>query len=220
MFRMHRLAPRLLALFIGIITLATAMLGPQRVYAGHTIANGDCWRGGPVMCRGNWTPPYSGVDIGVYDGTGNPALASALDRAMTAWNASIGPQWFQWNYPTYWVYAQADPYAPVGYGYTYNDDIYGNYMGLNPGVIGYSYVFQAAASAPYPDIAAHSWAHELGHTLGLYEHNDPPGDLALMAQGTYAAQGIPRDIDIGPWPPCSSPDARYRGIRCIYNWPY
>ena len=60
------------------------------------------------------------------------------------------------------------------------------------------------------------WAHEFGHTLGLNEHT--AANNAVMWPYRDRVNSAPTSVDSGPTPACSGANARFQGVKCIYNY--
>lgn len=202
-------------LAFSIAALAT-VVGTSTALAGHTFDSGDCWRNGtPKMCRGNWDGANTILYIDLVDQMNNATLHSHADTAKSNWSNANGPQWYIWRtgslvYPPVYLKINNDIVAPNGRARNY--DLWGNPC-FGACVAFHSDIEVPEANQNY-SVSTAIFAHEMGHTLGLYEHN-VSGENALMTQGTTLTS--PTSIDIGPNPPCS-PGTNYLGIRCVYNW--
>jgi hypothetical protein len=208
------------ALSVGVL------IAPQVTDAGHTLGyvatiyggsarGGDCsGMTGNVVCRNPWYGPDTGTYVRLIDFTGVGGIGTWVNDAASNWNNAPGPQWFSRDFGDSYTYLYGTTMGGAGAGYTYNYDIYGNYYYWN-GYIGYTYSYVNIYSSPTQ--AVYAWAHELGHSLGLFEHNDPDGLTALMRQGSYAAGPGPTPIDLGPLPTCNT-SINLLGVRCIFHW--
>lgn len=200
---------------LAVALIMSATISPPTANAGHMIGDGDCWRAGtPANCR----VPYGGMNSFVYvrlvDQLNDSVLRGQMETARYNWTVYAGPQTFSWdvrpNDSIVYV-RQSGQLAPNGYVVNYNS----SGVSCGPCWIAYSVLGLATGNRDL-SIGTAVAAHELGHTLGLYEHNADSN--AVMQQGTSLTG--PQPIDIGPLPVCSGITNSYMGVRCIYNWNY
>jgi hypothetical protein len=151
----------------------------------------------------------------------NSGLTTRNQTAYGNWNSAVGPQDFSTAARTNdtFVYMKVDNAVPAPNGYTWNCT--SSACPVMPGNTAANYLWSdiyvpeanlTCGSCGGGSIAISVFAHELGHTLGLFEH---AGSGAIMTQGTTAQ--APTTIDIGPDPPCTGASDGW-GVRCVYRF--
>ena len=219
-----KVAIRLIVLSVLVGSIMAS--APSNADAGHTIGapQGNCWRyGDPTTCRLTWSQ-NQWLFIRLIDQFSGQAAGwrPAADSAQTEWNMAAGPQVLQWVPATgdSWVYLNYSWTGQHGLGpntlaMTWNCDVTRYCSNANGAMIIWwtdIYFNRDRMQRPFAE-QVNVFAHEIGHSLGLFHHVD---QNRLMHPTVSVIQG-PRDPgDIGRSPPCSI--ANEWGIRCVYNW--
>lgn len=210
-----------------IASLAASILFASSgiVHAGHTIAGGDCWKGGtPLWCRRVWVQGQS-LHVKLIDrfSDARPAWRNLAEDSRNRWTRANGPQVLSWNTQANdtWIYLSdvADgEHGTVGLlGITWNCDINSFCSAANIAMnVWWTDIYLNRTEMDATSNVGREWtfSHEIGHSLGLYHHLD----LArLMNPFQVNVLGPTNPGDLGTLPPCSV--ANGGGVRCVYNWP-
>ena len=203
-----------------VLSILASPVSHSVALAGHTFGSGDCWRiGTPYTCRNNWAGPNTLLRLRLVDLLGDATITAKAEIARYNWSVASGPQLFSWSASSgdSLVYLYRDYSVPLYNGLTANYDQWGYVCGYNPCGIQFTdiKVHPSILSSPYRT-AASLFAHEMGHSLGLSEHNE---DAAAIMKQNYNSYEGPQAIDRGPIPACSTSN-NYLGVKCIYNYNY
>lgn len=183
--------------------------------------NGDCWRGGTVICRMGWSANATfKVQWTNYMPSGETTLLNTAIDAMNTWNNAAGPQYQAFNpnpSPTR-VYLYATTILGYGAADATNYDTNGRLMPFQggTGTIAWTDIRMDVSNRSNPTVKR-IWLHEFGHALALGHHvNENRG--VMWPYSNQFQYDAPTDFDIGPKPPCSGITSSYLGLRCIYNY--
>lgn len=208
-------------------TIVLWVLASGQATAGHIYGNGDCWSGGPKMCRNVWQQGQL-LRVRVIDqfSTAHSEWYTAANNARANWSSAAGPQVLSWSAQTNdtWDYLKWCTSGPppcvtdmtgATAGLTYNCPVGGGSC-KDTGVamnVWYSnlYFNEIQFAGKSLGWRTHVFAHEIGHSLGLSHHNG----AYLMNPSPQPSITAPTSTDIGALPPCV---LVHQGIRCIYNW--
>ncbi len=209
-------------------SLSTSMLAlsSRTASAGHTIAGGDCWKSGtPLWCLDVWRQGqfFHAILLDLFSDQ-RPQWRALADAARVKWTGAPGPQILTWtdNPPPQDVidlFDTAQGQNGTGPGIlaaTWNCTIDGFCSNQNVAMrVGFSEIYfnRTAMDSTTDAKRQNTFAHEMGHALGLFHHTDPN---RLMNPAATNLQGPTNPGDIGRNPPCSV--ANEGGIRCVYNW--
>lgn len=202
--------------------------------AGHTNGQGRC-NASPQFCRASWSGPNTSLPVRAIDdfsGTA-PYWALAANNAIASWSNVNGPQHgvVKWSAQTndtwdYFHYSTTGNHGLTNgnvLGITWNCDTFHNCYDTNIAIVVlWSDVYLNGStltnSTTYPIPFATQWtfAHELGHTLGLDHHSD---NYHLMNPTGYPyyVNGPTDPGDLGSLPICPATKTNW-GVRCIYGW--
>jgi hypothetical protein len=224
-------------IFLTAITLLLGhplLNGRDRANAGHTLAGGDCWQPGtPLLCRTTWNSTDRIINLNLYNQFTHvrPDWYPNAETACNNWHNFV-PSTPTNDIYCHWTgtspYLATAVYLKTGtngtydltsttYAITWNCGSNGVCIDTNTALnIWYSEVYfntsgvlDNASSA----VRTKVFAHEMGHTLGLF-HHDATG--YLMRQGAYTTAG-PSSGDYGQLPACSGAASTW-GVRCIYHF--
>jgi hypothetical protein len=218
---------RIVGRLVLIATLATSMLivsdGP--VLAGHTIAGGDCWRGGtPLWCRRVWVQGQL-MRVRLIDqfSARRPAWRALAEDSRNRWTVAPGPQSLSWNVipNDTWITltdVAAGEHGTGGFlAVTWNCDANSFCSNQNIAMnVLWTDIYFNRTIMDGTNNTGREWAfsHEIGHGLGLFHHSDP---ARLMNPFQVNVLGPTNPGDVGKLPPCSV--ANEGGVRCVYDWP-
>lgn len=217
------------------------VLDPDTTLAGHAIQNGNCWQdAAPLLCKTMYdcvpVAPYVNLDcptqelrvrlLDYFSDGGQSAWRAGMLTAKTNWDNFAGPQ----------SLSESDR-ADDTYAYLY-DSVTGN-NGLTSGMFGLTYNCNSSGwctpTATAMDIyfskvffnkdkmnslfigdddRANVFAHEIGHTFGLFHHNSTSAALMYGLQQDDV-QGPQYPYEWGSTPVCGGTSTF--GIRCIYD---
>lgn len=212
---------------------------PDSVLAGHATGNGNCWQySQPLLCKTtydcNQVPPYLNLNCPTqelrvrlvdYFSDAYSGWRTGMLRAKTNWDVFSGPQSLSESDradDTY-VYLYDSVTGSNGltsssFGLTYNCNssswctptatpmdiyfsrIYFNRDKMNSWFIG-------------DDDRANVFAHEIGHTFGLYHHSSTAALMYPYQQEDIEGPKYP--YEWGNTPVCGSMSTF--GMRCIYD---
>lgn len=237
MTRSGRRGPGLALATLAALTFTfNATFYPAAVLAGHTMPNGtggDCWRAGtPLWCRLSWSSaPAHQVRVHLVDEFSSGQYSWALSYAQIACN-----NWHNYRLPNgtepdiqcHWSSVSNDTYVhltenealPSGiYGLTFNCNSSATCSGSSFQTMNVWYSYSQFAFANWVsdyvlyDKRTFVFAHEMGHTLGLWHHSG-----TLMASGSWPSPVPtgPKATDYGTLPPCSGTYTSY-GVRCVFD---
>lgn len=203
----------------------------EQARAGHTLAGGDCWQvGTPLLCRTTWTSSTRIVNLNLYNQFTDvrPGWYVNAEAACNNWHNYI-PSTPTNDIWCHWAPSGASAvYLPTAtngthdladgvYAVTWNCNTSGVCFDTNTALnIWYSVVYlntSGAMDGVSSDVRTKIFAHELGHTLGLFHHQVAG---YLMRQGPYTTSG-PTAGDYGLLPACSGASTTW-GVRCIYHF--
>lgn len=242
----QRIATLTLCLAIAVAGFAGAqvVLNPDTTQAGHAIQNGNCWEGNrPLLCKTTYDcqPVIPTINlncptqelrvrlIDYFSDGGQSAWRTAMLAAKSNWDVFSGPQ----------SLSESDR-ADDTWVYLY-DSVTGN-NGLAADSFGLAYNCNSSgwctATATAMDIyfskiffnkdKMNSWfigdddrtnvfAHEIGHTFGLFHHLSTAALMYPYQNGQEDIQGPKYPYEWGATPVCGSTSTF--GMRCIYDLP-
>jgi hypothetical protein len=207
------------------------------VQAGHSIGQGNClgWAPDglytPITCRTNWVRDQLMYIRLIDEFSPNEDWYPQAEAARAAWTNAPGPQVLSWSYHS----NQSNVYlwpASTGqhgltsqaFGITWNCDLqsYCVSSASTPILIWYSYLYFNRDLFNDPlngsvTTRKHTFAHEIGHALGLAHHGT--GTTPLMSASSNSLVS-PTSTDLGTLPACTGGGRTTWGTRCIYYWPY
>lgn len=209
---------------LSAVVLAASLAFPQGLRAGHTIANGDCWKAGtPLWCRTTWTATRPIIDLSLYNQFSDirdnwrPQAEGACNRwhDYTPSGGPGGDIWCHWA-PTAGqsaVYLKTTTSSSAPLGVTWNCPTSGpcsaQAVAMN---VWYSEIYFRVALMDGLSSTNRQWAfaHELGHALGLFHHAN-----VLMHTSPNGITG-PTATDYGVKPPCGGALGT-GGARCVFK---
>jgi hypothetical protein len=205
----------------------------QSARAGHTLGSppGDCWQAGtPLLCRTTWNSSSRIVNLGLYNQFSQvrPEWVPNMESACNQWHNFVP------STPTNDIYCH---YASGGNAAVYLKTGTNGQKGLASGVYASTWNCNSSGVCSNSNIAQNIWysevyfnlssgsmdtltsaqrtktfAHEIGHTLGLFHHQ---AAAFVMRQGAYnytVSAG-----DYGQLPSCAGATTTW-GVRCIYHF--
>jgi len=217
---------------IALVAMLALMASVGVARAGHTLPDpggGDCWRPGtPLWCRTTWITTHD-IRLRLVNQFTNerPGWYANASAACDAWhNYRLPPAgqpdiWCHWGavYNDTLVYeVWANPPLPSGVlARTYNCNTSGVCTALSTQSLNvwYSVIHMnmSAIDTLSSDQRTFMFAHEMGHTLGLWHHAN-----VLMNAAVLSSPLGPTATDYGQLPPCSGAATTY-GVRCVFNIP-
>jgi hypothetical protein len=237
----QRLATAVVCFGIWAAALAGSrfLLQPPTVLAGHAIQNGNCWQAAaPLLCKTTYdcvrVVPYTNLNcptqqlrVRLVDSfsDGQPAWYPSMFDAKVAWDNFSGPQSMSEIDRTddTYVYLYDSVTGQNGlvsgmFGLTYNCnssnfctssasamDIYYSKIYFNRDKMNSAFIGN--------DDRQNVFAHEIGHTFGLFHHSDTHALMYPFQQESIGGPVFP--YEWGSSPVCGS--ASTFGIRCIYD---
>lgn len=239
---------RLALLFLGAaVGIIIGLALRSEAEAGHPIVNGSCHqaKGAPLMCRTNYTArsatagaPGSQLLVrNIVTWQGGTAEYNVFDAATfnaeINWTTATGPQDISrqarandtWNYTHGVIDPDGQLNMPGARGVTYLcNDSYADVCSSLPRAIDIQwsdvYLKPDAASGWSLEKRTTLVAHELGHALGLYHHDDTTALMHPDVNENPNLQG-PQPKDFGSTTDCrgsTTVPTDDWGIRCIYGW--
>lgn len=220
--------------------MTQVILRPRPALAGHSLANGNCWQDArPLLCKTtydcNTVPPYLNLNcpsqslkvrlVDHFSAT-QPNWWQAMNNAQDNWDAFSGPQSLSESDRSDDTYVHfydsktgSNGLTADAFGLTYNCnpssvcfatntamDIYFSRIYLNRDKMNSLFIGT--------DDRTNVFAHEFGHTLGLFHHSSTSAALMYPIQ-QEDIQGPQFPYELGNTPVCGSTGTF--GIRCIYD---
>lgn len=171
-----------------------------------------------MACRSNWPGGNRPLPLRWVTQVQNSITNQQANFAYGNWNSADGPQDFLTTPRSNdsFIYFKLDSTIVPPSGYTWNCTGVGSCPAPNPNNTVWSEIYVTDANRTCTGcsamLARAVIAHEIGHTLQLFHHNDAG---ALMQEGTTRV--APTSVDIGSDPPCTGTSGQ-RGIRCVFNF--